>query len=160
MTQKTLFDVVPSLSAEVDHLIRHYKDCEKRGWSFATVTELSGRFIASVTRLIMNADVALACADAGVPLAVVGADHQDCIEKHTVLAAFERFYDTVIAPIDIPFIPDWIESTYVDTNVRNLLRDQAGALFDLMAVVLRRYVPIAGQPQAVTAGPATAFSPF
>lgn len=145
----TLFDKIPQLVDEVEQLIAHYRDSEKLGWNTKTVTDLIGRFVASVTRLLYQPGVMAHCptiASSFSPNTTPGQAlaHESCIERETVLAAFDKFYDTVLAPLDIPFIPDIIELTYVDPAVRRVLRDQASGLFDLAVSLLNRFIPVVG----------------
>ncbi len=136
----TLFDSIPHLVDEVEKLINHYREYEKGGWTHESVTDMIGRFVASVTRLVYCP----LCAAQKLAVGAVG-DHGDCIEKSTVLAAFEKLYDSVIAPLKIPFVPDLVEKLYIDPAVRTFLRDQAGNLFDLVRTILdsaATYTPV------------------
>ena len=155
----TLFDSIPHLVDEVEKLINHYRGYEKGGWTHESVTDMIGRFVASVTRLVYCPFCVAHAASA-----VVGAagDHVECIEKNTVLKAFERLYDSVIAPIKIPFVPDLVEKLYIDPAVRTFLRDQASNLFDLVQTILKsaasgvpNVVGLAGtgEPAIVSDGP-------
>lgn len=137
----TLFDHIPHLIDEVEKLIEHYREYEKGGWTHQSVTDMIGRFVASVTRLVYCP----ACFEAKDRIVgAVGAagDHGECIEKSTVLAAFDRLYDRYLAPLNIPFIPDLVEEVYADPAVRKLLRDQVANTFDLVATLLRTTVPL------------------
>lgn len=50
--------------------------------------------------------------------------------KESVLMALDDFYTHVIAPLDIPYVPNWLEYRFVDPVVGSWWHDAASALYD------------------------------
>lgn len=50
-------------------------------------------------------------------------------KKEAVLSGIETFYDLVVVPYDIPWVPEWIEKP-METSVRGSIRPIFGPLID------------------------------
>lgn len=128
----TLFDTTEGLSDSLDNLIQSYKEmlCGV-GCGSQQILLAIQKFVTSVTKTVNEICPSL-------PVFGVVAN-ETSIQKSTVLAAFDKFYDTVIAPFDLPMIPDFIENTYIDPAVRAFLRQQAENVFDTVTSLLGWY---------------------
>ena len=58
-------------------------------------------------------------------------------KKTVVLSAIEKFYDTVVAPIDITGIPNVVEGL-VDTAIKTLILTLASAWIDSLVTIFNR----------------------
>ncbi len=146
------------LCEELDKLIETYR--EKVLAKTPTSDQLLALiqlFVTTVTNTVhrlSTADVTTHCTiTEGVPVA---AASQDYIAKETVLAAFDKFYDTVVAPFDIPMIPEFIENTYIDPAVRTFVRSQAANTFDAVSSLLSWFITSRVTTATGTAGEAFA----
>ena len=50
--------------------------------------------------------------------------------KNVVLLALDEFYGKVIAPLDIPYVPKWLENSLVDPQLGKLWHSGAESLYD------------------------------
>lgn len=80
-----------------------------------TASEAFQLFVSAIERLVQAAST----------LPASGAD-----KKAAVLAAVEKLYDEVLAPLDIPYIPNVIESTIVDPALKKLAVEFAGGIVE------------------------------
>ena len=72
-------------------------------------------------------------------------------QKAVVMLAVDEFYTKEIAPLDIPYIPSWIENRFVDPMVGGWFHDAASALYDIIVDAIETTV-LTGHPvgQAMT----------
>lgn len=57
----------------------------------------------------------------------------DPVERKTmVLTAVDEFYQRVLAPLDIPYVPAFIENSYLDPAIGKWVHDAANALYDVI----------------------------
>jgi len=96
-------DVATEFKAAIDAVIADYKAKAKDGLTIPEIWELSSNALATFVSL------------AGKLKTLSGAD-----KKKLVMDAAADFYDKVIAPIDIPRVPNFVEVTVVDPAVRQL----------------------------------------
>lgn len=150
----TLFETQAGLSASLDALIGHYKElivglggCSKKAMAVLQ------KFVTSVTKTVSEI---LPFQGPITSTTLVGDDHNHCIRKETVLAAFDRFYDEVLVPLDIPLVPEFVEKTYVDPLVRQFLRDQAENVFDAVSSLLSWYTGGIAKAEVTSSTPAFA----
>lgn len=73
-------------------------------------------------------------------------------KKKLVLDTLSKFYDEVIAPLDIPYVPNFLEPL-VDTGLKSLLLELADGAVDALVKILKdtaTTVPVkpAGQSHA------------
>lgn len=61
--------------------------------------------------------------------------------REAILEAVGLFYDRVIAPIDIPWVPNFIENTIVDPSLRKLFLGIAEGIVLGLQDILGRSVP-------------------
>lgn len=131
------------LTSALDAVLAHYKELAPAAWSVERVYSLATRLIATLVTTV-----------ARHPAAPAELNADDL--KATVLAAFDKFYDDVIAPLDIPFVPNFIETRWVDPMLKAALHKQVSGIFDAVLKIL-------GQAPALTPGdlppPATADAP-
>lgn len=76
--------------------------------------------ITATEAFILFADAGERLVNAASLLTAAGAD-----KKAAVIAALGKFYDEVIAPLDIPSIPNIVESTVVDPAIRMVFMGMA-----------------------------------
>lgn len=63
-------------------------------------------------------------------------------KKEAVLVAIEKFYDTSIAPLDLPWVPNlWIEPL-VDKQLRTLIRPVFGPVIDAIVTAFNGKLPV------------------
>jgi hypothetical protein len=74
-------------------------------------------------------DDAILALTAGTPIAQLRAQ---------VLEAFAKFYDEVIAPIDLPDVPNFVERSVVDPVVKLLLLQYVAGVFDSLAGIITK----------------------
>lgn len=86
-----------------------------------SVSEAFQLFAAAVERLVKAAS----------ELAGHGAD-----KKTAVMAAIDKLYDTLIAPIDIPYIPELIEASVVDPALKKLVLAAADGMVEFFVAKL------------------------
>lgn len=103
---------VADLKAELDELLAYYKSLKTDGWSMEDIYSFVTRAVASLVRLVGEYD----------------ATTTDL--KATVLAAFDELYDKVVAPIDIPYVPERIEARFVDPFLKAALKKQVAGMID------------------------------
>jgi hypothetical protein len=100
---------------ELEGLIGKYKDYARDGLSWTEVWSLTTAAVAAFIRVADSADP-------DQPL-----DH-----KAVVLEACAAFYDSVLAPIDIPKVPNLIEGSLVDPALRSLWLSAAEGVYDVL----------------------------
>lgn len=100
MPATTIFD---QMKAAVADVIAFYKEAAKDGLTLNEVWSLTTKAVGTLVT------VAEGFKEFG------GAD-----KKAAVLAAAGEFYDAVLAPIDIPKVPDFLERTVVDPALRQV----------------------------------------
>lgn len=123
MTGQELFSAI---RGEIDKLIAHYKQSASDGLSLPEVFNLFSDFVASCVRIV---DLFAARSSHKI----LGAD-----KKAAVLAAVGVFYDNVIAPLDIPYVPELLEKRFVDPALRSLFLRLAEGLIDTLVAMLNR----------------------
>lgn len=137
----------PDLVHGFDAIIAHYKSLAKDGWTLAEIWEMTQSATASFIKLVQSVDASLATASL----------------KEIVLAAAADFYDQVIAPIDIPHIPNFIETRFVDPKVKEIfLKLVTGAVDSLNKVFGRELTTVTPPPASGTPHPAlpSGFVPY
>lgn len=77
--------------------------------------------ITATEAFVLFADAGERLVNAASKLDIAGAD-----KKAAVLAALGKFYDEIIAPLDIPSVPNIVESTVVDPAIRMVFMGMAG----------------------------------
>lgn len=80
---------------------------------------------------VLFADAGERLVNAAEMLDVAGAD-----KKTAVLAALATFFDDVIAPLDIPSVPNLLESTVVDPAMRMVFLGMAGWVIEIFVAKL------------------------
>ncbi len=100
------------LNKEVEDVLAHYRRYKVDGWTVTEVYEFITRATGSLVRLVGEYD----------------PSHDDL--KATVLAAIGKLYDDVLAPIDIPYVPNIIETRFLDPAIRSALLKQVSGMID------------------------------
>jgi len=121
----TLSEVV---SQAVDKLVAQYKDATADGK--VTISDVFKLLQLAVVELVAVVNV----------LAVPGAD-----KKQAVLDGIARIYSEVIAPLDIPGVPNWIEPV-VDRVIGLGIQQIVGGLIDAAADQLNSVPPAGATP--------------
>lgn len=117
-----LFDKIKD---KVEELIAFYKDAMQDGTlSVSEVWAMSVRGIASI-----------------VELTTVFPQYSKDQRREAVLQAAGMFYDKVIAPINIPWVPEFVENTIVDPSLRKMFLGIADGVIRGLQEVLGRSVP-------------------
>lgn len=115
----TLYD---SLEVKLNALLAHYKAAAVDGLSIAEIWELVSDAVASATAIVKEAKTE------------VGTD---ATAKEVVLHFAEQLYDGVIAPYDIPKIPNFLETRFVDPGLKivymHLIEGALNSLFKVAA---------------------------
>ena len=145
------------LCEELDKLIETYR--EKVLANTPTSDQLLALiqlFVTTVTNTVCRLPVPDVTTDRVFEEGVLVATSSEYIAKETVLSAFDKFYDTVVAPFDIPMIPEFIENTYIDPAVRTFVRSQAANTFDAVSSLLSWFVTSRVTTATGTAGEAFA----
>ena len=127
------------LTAKLDGVIAYYKVAAADGWTVAEVYSVITRAVATLLKLLTAPD------------AVAPAEL-----KAVVLAAFDKLYDEVMAPIDIPYVPDVIETRFVDPILKVALRDQVAGILDALLKIFEREAvppPVTGPAGAAAVVP-------
>ncbi len=93
-----------SVQAELTALIAHYKERLSDGLQIKDVWELVNDAIASAARVVQEAQ----------------SEFGGLTKREVVLHFAAQLYDEVIGPWDIPKIPNWIETRWIDPRVRDL----------------------------------------
>ncbi len=52
--------------------------------------------------------------------------------KEAVLLSLDNFYARVLAPLDIPFVPEWIENRFVDPVIGGWMHEIVSGLYDAL----------------------------
>lgn len=99
------------------------KISEARSDGSITFAEAFGIFTDCVERLVSAAQ----------SLSLPGSE-----KKAAVLAAVDKLFDTLLAPIDIPYIPDLIERTVVDPALKKLALAAADGLIEFFVARLSK----------------------
>lgn len=96
-------DLYALIAAFVDESLVKLKAASADGLTFK---EAFGLFLDAIERLVKLAS----------EFSLPGAD-----KKAMVMGAIDKLFDQVIAPIDIPYIPEVVERTVVDPALKKLL---------------------------------------
>lgn len=134
----------------VDEVINAYKAAASDGITFEEAWALSLR---GLNTLIVLAE------------ALSGLAGEE--KKKVVLDAFARFYDGVVAPYDIPRIPNVVE-VFVDGAIKQIFLMLAASSIDAIVAVLQRNgwnnvpsdVTPVGNPTEPADAPGSDFSPY
>lgn len=81
-------------------------------------------------------------------LTVAGAD-----KKAMVLSLAQQFYDNVIAPIDIPFVPNILMEPALDRLLGSLIQPMLGAMIEASLNILRSGMTLAKKPADTGSAP-------
>lgn len=114
-------DFFDAFDAAARTVIGHYKEAARDGLSVAEVWRLVSAAVASFLKLMDT-------------LVVLG----DADKKEAALQFAARLYDQVIAPLDIPRVPAFIENNFVDPAIRSLFLSLAAGLVDTLLTVFAR----------------------
>lgn len=90
------------LDQELSALLDHYKALSRNGMEFSEIWELFQSAVASAARVVKQAN----------------ADDDTVLEISLAFAA--SVYDGIIAPIDLPKVPNVVEKRIVDPLIRTL----------------------------------------
>lgn len=115
-------DLFVQVRDAVNAVIDHYKELVKDGLTFAEIWALVSKTTATVVALVEEAGPTLSGAD----------------KKVVVMTALAEFYDEVIAPIDIPYVPHFIETRVVDPKLRTVFLGAVEGTVDALVAVLNR----------------------
>lgn len=116
-----------SVTKELNALLAHYKTLAKDGMTFAEIWELANNAINSATRIVAEAKQEFGDAD------MVDA----------ILHFAEELYDQVIAPIDLPKVPNLIETRFVDPAIKYLYMQLITGAIKSIVNLLNRKAPTA-----------------
>lgn len=119
MAGQNLALTAADLNTELNELLTYYKSLKTDGWTIEEIYSFIVRSIGSITRLVGKYNPAT-----------------DDL-KATVLAAFDNLYDNVIAPIDIPYIPNIIETRFVDPLIKKALHKQVSGILDGIVAIFK-----------------------
>lgn len=120
-TKATETDLYALISQQVNEIIAHYKEKAKDGWTLSEVWQLMQSATASFMKLAESFN-----------------EYTGDEKKKAVLKAAELFYDQVIAPIDIPTIPSFLETTLVDPAIRKLFLKLTDGAIDALTNLFNR----------------------
>ena len=85
--------------------------------------------------------IALALLHEAIEEAVrLAAEYKNAVgpaKKELVIAAVEKFYFEVIAPIDLPYIPNFVIEPIVDQSIGSAIRPLVGGLVERVYSLLR-----------------------
>lgn len=115
-------DLYDLILQEVTALIDAVQEARRDGkltWNEAL--GLLGRFVAAVVRLLEKWN-----------------GYTGSAKKEAALKAVELFYDRVIAPLDIPGVPEPLESLVVDPALKRVLLQVAAGLIDTLVAYFNR----------------------
>lgn len=104
VTTPEAITLVESLEAELTALRDHYKAMAVDGLSVAEIWELAQSAVASAMKIAKD----------------FKGDIGDQTLQEYAMAFAGQFYDEVIAPIDLPKIPNIIETRFVDPALRSV----------------------------------------
>lgn len=110
-----------SVAKQIDEIIAHYKQLTKDGWTVDEVWEMTQSGIASFMKVIET---------------IGGISAQQ--KKAVVLEAASRFYDRVIAPLDIPRVPEFLETRLVDPAIKNFFLKLVSGAVDSLTNIFNR----------------------
>lgn len=114
--------LVATVNDQVMDLLDHYKKVtEDRNLSLDEVWALTTSAIAGVMRIVEAA-----------------GDFDGPVKKEAVLAFASSFYDQVIAPLDIPYIPAMIENRLVDPALKNVFLQLVSGSVESLVNILNR----------------------
>lgn len=114
--------LVDAVKAEVDRLIAHYKEAMGDGkLQLAEVWKIFSAATASIVTVLGNA-----------------GSYEGAIKKEVVLDYLGTFYDQAVEPLDIPFVPGWIESRFVDPQLKKLFLTMAAGAIDTFVSIFNR----------------------
>lgn len=116
------------LKTELDQLIAYYKSLDTTGWTIEEVYSFITRATASVIKVVSKYNPA------------------ELDLKTTVLVAFDEIYDKVIAPIDIPYIPHFIEQRFVHPMLKKALHKQISGIMDGVIRIFQNTTPTPVMP--------------
>lgn len=112
-----LYDAVKE---EIAGIIAKYKEVAKDGLTlpeiFSLITSATGSFVR-----VME---------------VSGRD--GTVKKEAALIAAELFYDQVIAPLDIPHVPGFIETSVVDPALKKVFMAAVNGMIDSLVKIFNR----------------------
>lgn len=113
-----LFDAV---LPQVDEIISHYKTLAKDGWTVTEIWELAQSGVASFMRLVEAA-----------------GEYTSVEKRDAVLKAAALLYDRVIAPLDIPNVPEFLERSLVDPAIKKFFLQLVAGAIDSLTNVFNR----------------------
>lgn len=115
------FDLFTTVETQIDEIIAHYKTLAVDGITVTEIWELAQSGIASFMKIVEAA-----------------GNFTAAEKKAAVLQAADRFYDKVIAPLDIPNVPEFLEARVVDPAIKSVfLKLVAGAIDSLTNIFNR-----------------------
>ena len=135
-------ELLDDVRTELNTVIQHYKDLSKDGFTIVEVWDLATSAVASIAHVIE-----------------MTSDSTDAVDKKAVaMLAAEALYDNVIAPIDIPYIPNIVEKNVVDPAFRVVFLKLASGAYDAVLKVLNRTGVLASTGPRSMGAPA--FQPY
>lgn len=93
-----------SVQEAFDALLVHYKALAKDGMTLSDAWELANDAVSSATRVIEE----------------IQTEYGGSTKKEVVLKFASDFYDQVLAPIDLPRVPNVIETRWVDPALKEV----------------------------------------
>ncbi len=121
------------LAAEFQKINQHYVEVAKGGLTVAEVFELltlaAGSFVKVTEALTEGVD--------------------DAAKKAAVLKACETFYQQVLAPLDIPGVPNLLESTIVDPLLGKVASVVMSGIIDGLVAILKTEKAMPEEPEEV-----------
>lgn len=133
MTGYNLALTMTDLKKELNELLAYYKSLKTDGWTMEEIYSFITRSVASIVRLVGE----------------YSTSETDI--KTTVMTAIDELYDNVIAPIDIPYVPNLIETRFVDPLIKAALKKQISGIIDGLLKVFDR--PPTPNPEVTTPPP-------
>jgi hypothetical protein len=135
--------IIENLKHDFDALVVQYKADAKDGMSVAEIWSLALGAVASLVRLVE-----------GVAPTMGGAD-----KKTAVLQLAASFYDQVLAPLDIPYVPEPLERMIVDPTIKKIFLQLVGGSVDRLVQIFNRTTAEAGRTTTSPASPKTEARP-
>lgn len=110
------------IKTQIDDLIAHYKAESKDGWTLSEVWSMTTRAIASLDAIFQTAS----------------GEFSVNTKRDVLLNVFGELYDQVIAPLDIPYVPDLIEKRFLDPRLRKVFISLVSGGYDALLRVASR----------------------
>lgn len=116
IVRKDMINLYEQSLKEIKMIRARYGDIEQDGLTWKELIQFAGDITGSLMRIVQH---------------ITDSSFSGEAKKQMVLDALGKFYDNIIAPINITYVPDWIES-YVDKSLREPFLELCESLIEII----------------------------